>query len=130
MLKGQKGNDMLVGDGGSDTLIGGHGDDDLFGDWLWAWGEDEFAGDTFVFAANGKGSGHDTIWDFDADERDKIKLSQSWGMDWEDVEAGLTSNEDGDAVINLTHPGGSHNDATVTLFDVAVSDVTEDMFIF
>ncbi|HEY0845674.1 MAG TPA: calcium-binding protein, partial [Noviherbaspirillum sp.] len=61
-LNGQDGNDLLLGGGGNDALYGGFGDDTLDG----GAGNDRMSGETgndvYRF---GRGSGQDTVWDYD-----------------------------------------------------------------
>ena len=65
LIDGTAGHNVIKAGGGADVIIGGGGDDDLFG---------EDGNDSFIF---GLASGHDTIFDFDADPaggQDKIDL--------------------------------------------------------
>ena len=63
-LIGGKGDDILYGQGGDDILIGGEGDDILYGG---------TGADTFVWQEGDLGN--DVIMDFNADEGDRIDLS-------------------------------------------------------
>lgn len=65
-LNGGTGNDTLYGDAGNDILFGGRGSDTLYGG---------ANADTFVFDANDRGSGSDTIKDFSTAQGDKIDIS-------------------------------------------------------
>ncbi len=65
LINGTAGHNVIKAGGGADVIIGGGGDDDLFG---------EDGNNSFIF---GLASGHDTIFDFDADPaggQDKIDL--------------------------------------------------------
>ncbi len=66
VLHGGSGNDTLYGDAGNDVLFGGRGSDILYGG---------ANADTFVFDANDRGTGSDTIKDFSIAQGDKIDIS-------------------------------------------------------
>ncbi len=66
VLHGGTGNDTLNGDAGNDILFGGRGSDTLYGG---------ANADTFVFDANDRGSGSDTIKDFSTAQGDKIDIA-------------------------------------------------------
>lgn len=130
LLKGGGGGDDLRGGNGADTLFGGLGQDTLSGgrgaDVLeGGQGGDVLIGglgkDVFVFTT---GRGGDVIKDFSSDDNDKIDLSSyRYFTAFEDVMRHLHSDEDGDAVIDLS----PHH--ALTLSGVAVSEISESDFI-
>jgi hypothetical protein len=105
ILLGQGGDDIIVGRGGNDTLTGGIGDD------------------TFVYA---DGDGADTITDFRAPFQglDKIDLTGVSGVQSLSDVLALATQNGPNAVINF----GNGN--SITLNNVAVSNLTADDFIF
>lgn len=78
-LRGNEGNDDLHGGSGNDYLDGGNGDDILSG----GIGANHLIGgtgaDTFILSTTLTGISHDTVADFQADQRDKIKVNVSSG---------------------------------------------------
>ena len=120
-LHGGKGDDELYGGRDDDTLIGGRGDDTLSGSW---------GADRFVFDRN---DGHDTITDFGSRKildpsgnvigmaHDVIVIKG--GKVFEDLT--IKENANGDAVVT-----GYGEDVSITLEDVAASELTESDFEF
>ena len=126
ILDGSAGRDFMYGDaqtykpaspgsitGGNDTLNGGAGDDQLWG-----------GGNSDICVFN-KGSGHDTINDFDqgnkamgstATEHDLINVHDYGFADWNDLSHLISDNAAGNAVIHL-----SANDS-ITLDGVHAAD--------
>lgn len=100
-----------IGGSGDDTIIGNAVDNTLTGN---------DGADRFVFKAD---AGKDTVADFDVDGGDTIDLT---GVDtihtWADVQAALSANGQGDAVITL-------GTGTITLTGVAVDSLTADDFV-
>jgi Ca2+-binding RTX toxin-like protein len=131
-LKGNFGNDKLKGGSGNDKLFGNQGNDELFGgqghDRLEGGGGDDHlyggsGNDTFVF---GKLSGHDTIYDFDANPRggqDKIDLT-SLGLTAATFASEVTMSASGDGTLVSLSSGD-----TLLLKHVAMSAVTMDDFL-
>jgi Ca2+-binding RTX toxin-like protein len=105
ILLGLGGDDIIVGRGGNDTITGGAGDD------------------TFVYA---DGDGADTITDFRAPFQglDKIDLTGVSGVQSLSDVLALGTQNGPNAVINF----GNGN--SITLNNVAVSNLTADDFIF
>ena len=117
--------DILLGDSGADTIDGGAGDDIIYG----GTGDDMLSGgtgdDTFALAP---GAGSDTITDFDTDH-DTINLSL-FGDDISFDDLIITATSDGTGSI-ITVPGETAaENVTITLQDVATTDVTADIFEF
>ena len=110
------GNDTLYGDAGDDMLFGGVGTNTLTGG---------SGFDTFVY--NASQTGHDTITDFAVGE-DVIQL-HGFGLDYAELSALFETNVDGDAVVHLPHPSNSSLDATITLTDVAIADLSVGDFL-
>lgn len=108
-LFGKQGKDDLFGLGGDDFLYGNQGKDELFGglgnDTLdGGQGKDELTGgdgaDTFMFT---KGSGKDTITDFNMEE-DIIHIAKGKGIrSPEDVLDKAKELKNGDVELNLGH---------------------------
>ncbi len=109
-LYGNEGNDMLAGGAGDDLLDGGAGDDRLWG---------ASGADKIVFR---DGYGHDTIMDFDVVE-DRVNLASSGIETWADVQAHLSADFDGTALLTLD------DGSTLRFEGLTVADLTEDNFI-
>ena len=116
-LNGEGDDDLLYGGDGDDWLDGGLGDDRLDG----GGGDDNLLGrrgdDVFVFGAD---SGHDTIEDFELDF-DKIQFSEA-GITFIDLRIEANG---GSARVSWGDAGQS-----ITLTDVADTDLTESAFLF
>ena len=112
MIDGTAGHNVIKGGGGADVIIGGGGDDDLFG---------EAGNDSFIF---GLASGHDTIFDFDADPaggQDKIDL-QTRGIHVGTFAADVSITASGiDTLIQFI--GG--DSITIKGVDSAIIDITD-----
>jgi len=142
-LLGNEGDDRLYGGDDHDQLFGGTGDDDLFsgrdGDRIWGQaGRDQLEGegghdrlnggggadkleggtgeDRFIF---GRGSGKDTIDDFDRDE-DVIDLRAYANISFEDLVLDTTTHR-GDTTIDL----GLANGGAAGVNVLKVEDVTD-----
>jgi Ca2+-binding RTX toxin-like protein len=141
-LFGDSGNDTLYGDatqagaydapaadvrGGGDVLIGGTGDDRLWGDFVLVDGTAVGGGDRFVFA---RGSGHDTIFDFE-DNKDKIDLSGYHGIDnFAEVRAHSTRSG-ADTVIDLgAAAGNAAGEDVLTLAGIGLATLDARDFLF
>lgn len=104
-LEGGEANDVLDGGIRRDTLDGGEGRDILTGG---GWR------DTFVFRDDGNS---DVITDFDTHDNEKIDVSGVTDLvDFEDILAALTSNGDGDVVIEYAT-------GKITLEGYSVADI-------
>jgi len=117
-LSGDNGDDSLFGGAGNDTLFGGRGDDTLSG----GAGDDTLYGgkgaDTVVFR---DGFGHDVVMDFDP-QADHVSLASGGIARWDDVQARLSADHDGSAVLRL-------DDGSTLRFDgVAPEDLRESNF--
>ncbi len=123
-LEGMDGNDKIKGGAGKDTIDGGKGRAKIDGG-----GKDDVltgAGgtDKFIFK---KKFGDDVITDFMTDgTKEKIILKKFKTIDdFDDLMSNhLSQNSDGDAVIS------DGNGNTITLVDVAISDLSADDFVF
>lgn len=156
-LFGHEGSDVMSGGAGNDRLFGGAGDDDLHGgagndrlvggegsDWMWGgWGDDRLVGgggddlllggegsdilrggegaDVFGFSIDDEG--HDRVRDFDVSE-DVLLLSTFSSQPIDSFDDLLANAEQvgNHTVITLG------TDATITLENVALADLHEDMF--
>ena len=124
ILHGGEGSDILVGGGGDDILNGGLGDDMLYG----GTGNDVLTGgagndtlyggagsDTFTWL---KGDdGHDVIKDFNAEQGDRIDLSDILGDHTDNLTDYLqvVQNSDGHAVIEINTDGQISSGANISI---------------
>lgn len=108
-LYGGEGNDMLAGGEGNDHLDGGADNDTLWG------GE---GADTAVFR---DGYGHDVVMDFDPAE-DHVLISSGGIEDWADLQARLSADHDGTAILTLD------DGSTLRFEGVTVDELTQDNF--
>jgi Ca2+-binding RTX toxin-like protein len=112
LIDGTAGHNVIKGGGGADVIIGGGGDDDLYG---------EAGNDSFIF---GLASGHDTIFDFEADPaggQDKIDL-QTRGIHVGTFAADVSITASGiDTLIQFI--GG--DSITIKGVDSAIIDITD-----
>jgi Ca2+-binding RTX toxin-like protein len=96
-ISGLGGNDTINGLGGNDTLNGGDGDDTLTG----GAGDDILSGDagsdTYLF---GPGSGHDTIYNFDASSGKTDALVLGDGLRAADINISRTNDDLTIAILN------------------------------
>ena len=115
-IRAQKGDDVIDAGAGDDYIVAGKGDDTITG------GE---GADTHWYGT--AGAGDDVILDFAVGE-DVIQL-HGFGLDYAALSALFETNVDGDAVIHLPHPGNSSLDATITLTDVAVAELSAGDFL-
>ena len=90
--------DILIGDGDNDTLIGSDGYD------------------TFVF---GDGFDHEVVLDFDP-AQDRLELRTKDIEDWDDFQARLSADEDGNALLTL------EDGSTLLLVGVEPGDITQE----
>lgn len=109
ILYGDSGDDMLAGGSGDDTLDGGSGNDTL-------WGAD--GADQIVFR---DGYGADVVMDFDL-AADSVALVSSGVANWEDVQARLSADVDGTAILTLD------DGSTLRFQGVAVEDLERHHF--
>ncbi|WP_121061717.1 calcium-binding protein [Chachezhania antarctica] len=125
VLEGYGGKDALRGLGGKDTLIGGAGRDKLDG----GNGNDKLIGDkgADMFIFKGKKFGDDTVTDFQTGgKKEKINLDKIGSIkNFKDLKNNHLSDDDnGDALIE------DGNGNSITLLDVAMSDLSANDFIF
>ncbi len=126
-IYGLEGDDILYGHGGDDTLFGGEGDDTLYG----GAGDDILdggSGDDVLWGGSGAdhfifrdGYGHDVIMDFDVDT-DTVGLVSDGVTYWEDVQARLTEDDDGTAILILD------DGSTLRFEGLGVDDLRQDHF--
>lgn len=109
VLYGDNGDDLLAGGAGNDTLDGGAGNDTL-------WGGD--GSDHIIFR---DGYGHDVIMDFDV-TGGSVGLVSSGVTYWEDVQARLSADVDGVAILTLD------DGSTLRFEGLAVDDLRQDHF--
>jgi hypothetical protein len=117
-LYGHGGDDLLYGDDGDDMLAGGSGGDTLDGgsgnDTLWGGG----GADRIIFR---DGYGHDVIMDFDV-TGGSVGLVSSGVTYWEDVQARLSPDHDGVALLTLD------DGSTLRFEGLSISDLRQDHF--
>src|SRR5690606_29015979 len=110
-IYGGTGDDTLYGGAGADTLYGGAGDDALRGD---------AGADVFYF---GLGSGDDRVEEFRV-YGDRLDVSTYYSC-FAEVQAAMAEvgGDDTRTVIQLS------DDATITLVDISMAELTADDFI-
>lgn len=115
-LSGRKGNDIIDGGAGDDRIAGGKGDDTMTG------GD---GADTYWFGT--AGAGHDVITDFDV-MSDRIDV-RDFLIDWPTLRDAITTNDEGNTVINLSVLADSAKHSTITLEGLSGANLDVSNFV-
>ncbi|WP_319824186.1 calcium-binding protein [Thalassovita sp.] len=127
-------NDPFIGSEAHEIIFGNNGGNSLFGgsgtNFIWTGDGDDVLiykeNDPQVWAGAGGGASHDIVMDFDvaSDVLDftEMKISRA--------DLVLSEDADGDALVAWDAPGWEISDILIELRGVAMSDLTDDHFVF